>query len=124
MSGQTVLILSTEPIVGALLGIYAELHAYRPVFAGPSQTSDDAVAQSNPSIIVLDLEYRDGVSAAFVSQQRAAGRSVIAFSSRASADEVVRRANRLGVPCFLMPIDAAGFDAALNRATGETKREG
>jgi DNA-binding response OmpR family regulator len=119
MSGQTVLILSTEPVLGALLGLYAELHGYRVLYADRSQTSDDAVDQSNPRIIVMDLEHSGTPSASFVALQRAAGRSVIVFSSYAEPEEVVTTATRLGVDWFLMPVDAATFRAVLDAAARE-----
>ena len=116
ISAQKVLIISAEPIIGALLGIYVELSGWQPAFAGEEQSAADAVAQCDPAIVLVDLEHRDGASPSFVAHERARGRRVIVFSSRARPFASWRRDDLAGVPAFAMPIDAASFRAVLNGA--------
>jgi DNA-binding response OmpR family regulator len=121
MVQQTVLILSADPVIGALLGVYVELFEYRATYAEVSQSGDDAVARSKPDIILVDLEHPDGASRSFVDRQRAGARSVVAFSSRAAEDEVARDAAGLGVPFFAMPIDSTTFRVVLDRASRSSR---
>lgn len=114
MSAPAVLIVSTDPIIGALLGLYVEFHDYRARYPSPDQSPSEAVAQSGATIIVVDVDHRDGFSPEFVQRQRAAGRRVIAFSPKLSDGEVRDRASALQLPSFAMPIDAAAFRVILD----------
>ena len=117
MPDPTVLILSTEPIIRRVLGHLIRAVSLSAVVADPWQTSDAAVTQSSPSVIIVDLEHPEWGSPSFIARQRAAGRSVIAFSpSRASPEEVLRDAERLRVFALAMPIEAASFRAVLESA--------
>jgi DNA-binding NtrC family response regulator len=115
-SPPTVLIVSAEPIIGALLGLYVEFSGWRPAFAGEEQSSADAVAQCDPAVILVDLEHRDGASPHFIAHERSRGRRVIVFSSRARPLATWGRPDLKTVPAFAMPIDAASFQTVLAEA--------
>jgi DNA-binding response OmpR family regulator len=116
MTAPTVLIISTEPIIGALLAVYVELHHYRATLAEEQQSPDEAAAECGASLILVDIDHPDAFSLAFVERQRAAGRRVVAFSPKMFADEVNERAARLNIPAFALPIDVADFGAVLAAA--------
>jgi hypothetical protein len=91
--------------MGALLGLYIESESYRVVLADAHQPPAEAVRQAGASIIVVDVDHRDGFSPAFIAEQRRLGRSVIAFSPRLLTDELEERASQVRVPPLHMPID-------------------
>jgi DNA-binding response OmpR family regulator len=126
MATFTVLIVSTEPIIGALLALYVEVHNYRAVLADERKSPESEVQQSGASLILVDVDHRDGFSPAFVARQRSAGRRVIAFSPKYLANEVRERAATLQLPSFALPIEPEQFrallDEAASRTTASTRR--
>jgi len=114
--GLTVLIVSTDAIIGALLALHAEVHGYRAVVAEDDETPNTAVARCSPRIILVDLDRSDAFSPTFVAQQRAAGRCVIAFSPKRLAAEVRAQAEGFSLQFFAMPVDVTGFKTMLDDA--------
>jgi DNA-binding response OmpR family regulator len=115
IADQTVLILSEDPVIGALLGVYVMFAGHRALFADPGQAGDAATEQCDPTIILVDLEHRDGVTDSFMARQLAVGRGVIVFSSSGPSDQVRVRARRLGAASVEMPVEVADFVPVLNR---------
>jgi DNA-binding response OmpR family regulator len=126
IADQTVLILSEDPVIGALLGAYVEFAGHRPFFADLGQAGDAATEQCDPAIILVDLDHRDGAGDSFMARQLAAGRGVIVFSSRRPSDEIQARAQRLGAASVEMPVEVADFARVLGRVVrdraGQSKR--
>ena len=117
MSDLTVLIISTEPVIGALLTLYVEANRYRAVLArGGRATSRRAVARSGATVILVDVDHRDGYSPAFVAQQQASGRQVIAFSPKMGPPELEQRVAHLHVPWFTLPLKSEQFGTVLAEA--------
>lgn len=114
MSPQIVLILSRQPTIGALLGIYVELCGHRPLFAAAGQDDTEAIGQSDPAVILVDLEPHDGARTAFLRRQVAIGRSVVLLGSERG--DVASLAAQLSVPFVSMPVEAASFRVVLEQA--------
>lgn len=118
MSDLTVLIISTEPVIGALLTLYVEAQRYRAVLAEESERPADAVARSGATVILVDADHHDGCSPAFVARQQASGRRVIAFSPKMGPPELEQRVAHLHVPWFTLPLKSEQFGTVLAEALG------
>jgi len=112
----TVLIVSTEPIIGALVALYVQLHEYRAVLADERHSPQDEVNRSGAHLIIVDVDHHDGFSPEFVRRQRAAGRRVIAFSPKLLGSEVRERAATMGLLSFALPIEPQQFREVLDSA--------
>jgi DNA-binding response OmpR family regulator len=112
------LIVSTDAMIGALLGVYAEAAGYRAAFDDGDRSPADAVGRYRPTVILVDVDHRDGFSPAFIRRQQEAGIPVIAFSPRRERHEVEQRARAFGLPSFALPIELSGFRGVLERSVG------
>ncbi len=116
MSDPTVLIISTDPVIGALLTVYVDGNRCRAVLADEGERPANAVRRSGASVILVDLDHRDGCSPAFIAPQQAAGRPVIAFSPTTLAPERRLRVDRLSVPWVALPLAGEEFGTVLDDA--------
>jgi hypothetical protein len=112
------LIVSTDAVIAALLGVYAEAVGYRAAFDEGDSSPGDAVAEYRPAVILVDVDHRDGFSPAFIRRQQAAGIPVVVFSPRRDPHEVEYLAHPFGVPSFALPIELSGFRGVLERSVG------
>ena len=124
MNDLTVLIVSTDPVIGALLALYVEVHQYRAAVLEEGEPPATAVTRSDARILIVDVEHRDGFTPAFIAGQRAAGRRVIAFSPKLLLQEVRQRAEVLDIEAFAMPLDAVHFKAMLEDAAAAAPARG
>jgi DNA-binding NtrC family response regulator len=115
-ASDKLLIISTDPLVAALLGGWAELARYRPVFDQGGEPPQAAVARHRPGLLLVDIEHRDGASDAFLRRQREAGLPVILYGSGRRRDDVRSRAERHGLAWLLLPADQATFTDTLSKA--------
>jgi DNA-binding NtrC family response regulator len=121
MSGLTVLIVSTDAVIGALLALYVEAYGHRAVLADEGERPADAIARSGATVILVDADRPDCCSSAFVAEQRAAGRRVIAYSPSMLAHELRQRVERLRVPWLSMPLEGERFGALLKDAAAAAR---
>ena len=118
--GSTVLVVSTDPVIGGLLGLLVELEEHRPVYAAGEPSPQAALVRHRPQLVLVDVEHRDGFSPEFLAHAERAGVNVLAFGHRHPAGEVHRRAVECGVPYVLLPIDRATFARTLSEALNAT----
>ena len=122
MSPQsTVLLLSDDPIVLALLGLLVELANFTPVFAREGERAEDALARARPLLVVLiddTLEAaRSDVFFARAAQQRA---PIAIFPGKRSDRELRNRFGERGIPYFEIPIAAADLARVIRTAASTT----
>jgi DNA-binding NtrC family response regulator len=110
------LIISTDPLVAALLGAWAELERYRPVFDEGNEPPQAAVDRHRPALLLVDIEHRDGASDEFLRRQREAGRPVILYGSRRTRDDVRSRAERHKLEWLVLPTEPGAFSGTLAKA--------
>ena len=115
-ASDKLLIISTDPVVAALLGAWAELARYRPVFDQGGETPQVAVERHRPALLLVDIEHRDGASDEFLARQREAGRPVVLYGSGRTRDDVRARAERHGLEWLVLPTERGAFADALARA--------
>lgn len=97
---------------------------YRWVAAPSLEAARAALAETRPSLILLDLGLRDGDGLELLAHPAAAGVPVVALTAYAMAAD---RGRALGAGCvgFLTkPLDTRGFAAALAAALATTGQGG
>src|SRR5919204_3729124 len=103
----TVMVVSTDPVIAALLGTMVELEEHTAVFPAGGERTTAAVARQRPDLILLDCDHEAAASAKFVDEARSFGSGIVLFSPGRAGDEVRERAEQWNVPWFSLPIDRA-----------------
>jgi hypothetical protein len=114
--GSTVLVVSTDPVIGGLLGLLVELEEHRPVFAAGELSPQAAVNRHRPHLVLVDVEHRDGFSPEFLAHAEQQGVSVVAFGHRHPPGELRGLAEARGLSWLALPTDRATFTRTLAEA--------
>lgn len=114
MTAPGVLIISTDPLAGALIGAAVELAGYTPVFPREGEGARDALRQSRPSMVLVDCDSEDACSESFFGPAMMIGASVAIFTSSRSRRTLEPIAEQFAVRVFDLPIDFADFQALLD----------
>lgn len=118
MRSSSVLILSDDPLLAALLGVLADMLGHTPKFADAGERPEDALARVRPVFVVLlDASLDAAASDLFFARaaQRRLGVAVLATGGHA---ELAGRARARGVPWFDVPSDVDQFARVLEAAAG------
>lgn len=111
------LICAREPLVGALLGMLAEVAQYAPAFPEPHERPEDALARVRPLVVVLldgSLEAaRSDLFFALAAKRRV---GIVIFDAHGHAPELAALALRRGIPWLEMPSNAAALRRVLDAA--------
>jgi len=117
-----VLILSPQPMAGALLGMLVELAQLEPVFAQPEERPEDALTRVLPLLVILaDAQVDAFRSDLFLARAQHRGVEVIAFGHGPN-DPSAAWANQHDVPYLELPTDAETFGRLLDRAVRADRR--
>ncbi len=119
-SGSTVLIVSTDPVIGALLGILVEAERHRPVYDQSDESPQAALSRHRPPLVLVDVEHRDGFSDEFLAHAEREGAKVVVFGHRYPVGELKQRAGARDIPWLALPTDRATFARTLNQALRAT----
>lgn len=117
-----VLILTPQPMAGALLGMLVELAQLEPVFVQPDERPEDVLNRALPVMVIL----ADGAIDAYRSdlflaraQHRGVGVAVFGLGGKA---ETADWAKRRGIPYLELPSDAEAFGRLLDQAIRQDRR--
>ena len=113
MGNPKVLIVSTDPVVGALLGSLAELQGYSVAFDDGHESPWAAVSHHRPKLLLVDVDHRDGASDAFLEDMREAGIPVILYGPRQVPPKVRARAQECALPWLTLPVGHQEFSRTL-----------
>ena len=118
-SAPKVLVLSTDPVVAALLGVLLESVKFEPVYASQRESAKLAVARVRPDAVLIDCEHAEACTEEFYSFLRLQGAATVVFTPGREAYDVRAIAEGQGVAWFAMPIGREELrrrlDAALKR---------
>lgn len=119
MRSRKVLVLASEPMLAAFLGMMLELDSYEPAFAEPGENAEDALARVRPVLVILlHTELDASRSDLFFVRAGRAGAKVILFGA-AEGGHVRALARERKVPFFEMPVDRR----TLARVVGDIDRD-
>ena len=115
-SGSIVLIVSTDPVVGALLGLLVEAEQHRPVYDQGDESPQAALSRHQPRLALVDVEHRDGFSPEFMAHAEREGIRVVAFGHRHLPGDLRQRPETRDLPWLALPTDRATFGRTLAEA--------
>jgi hypothetical protein len=119
------LILSSEPMSAALLGILLERDAYEPVFARPGETPEAALQRVRPLFVILLDERLDVArSDLFYTRAERSGVRVILWGAFVRSAETEALARSRGVASFTLPIAPSELAEILARPGVSMDRRG
>jgi hypothetical protein len=120
MHSRKVLVLASEPMLAAFLGMMLELESYEPAFANVGERPEDALTRVRPVLVVLLHSELDAArSDLFFARAARSGARIVVFGGPdADADlRSISQARR--VPYFSMPVERA----VLANVIGEVARD-
>jgi hypothetical protein len=115
VSTSKILILAQEPLVAALLGLLIELGRYKPAFAHPNESPEDAVRRVRPVLVIL-LDGSLDAASSDVFHARTKGTPVILFATPATTGRIRALALERRLPWFTLPVDRATITRLIQEA--------
>lgn len=103
-----VLILAREEIVGALLGLMAEIEGLQPVFPSADESVHDAIARVSPQMVLIDCDHVD-CGEDLVKSVGGVGARAVLFSPSRQQRELQVFSRRYGLPGFTLPLEPSRF---------------
>jgi hypothetical protein len=113
-----VLIISTDPLAGALIGAAVELAGHAPHFAQLTEVSRGALLRVRPRLVIIDCDHEEACSDEFVGPALMTGARVLLFRSRRSTREISEFASRMELRVVDMPVDHQSLTSILNEMIG------
>ena len=119
-SRTRVLVIATDPVVGALLGMLLDPAHYEPTFPQHGERPEDALARVRPPLVILlDGAQEAARSDLFLARAQRSRAALVLFAppGDTAATEATRASARTrGVPWVALPIDRAALTRALTEA--------
>lgn len=103
MEARSALVLSTDALAAALLGALVEIEGYRLYFVKDGEPARAALRRVWPEVALVDCDFPDGCSAAFIGPARMIGTRVVVFGRPAAAAQVRACAKEFQVATLAMP---------------------
>jgi hypothetical protein len=117
-----VLILTPQPMTGALIGMLVELAQLEPVFADTDERPEDALARVHPLlVIVADGAIDSYRSDLFVARTQHRGVGIVVFGL-GSDESVAEWARQRDLPYLTLPTDAERFGRIIDQAIRKDRR--
>lgn len=115
---QTVLILSSDPLAGALLGGLVETLGYEVRFRRAPETAESSLRRLRPRICLVDSTDPMSRREEFLARAMMRGVCIVVFGTREALDRVRDIAEAHRIETLLMPPDMVELEAVLHRAGG------
>lgn len=115
-----ILIVSTEPLIAALLAAWLELDGAVPLFLQPGEHVQGGIERGRPHLLLVDIDHADGAAPASLARARLAGISVALFSPSRTQLEVEAFARKRNLPYFALPMTREAFSSLLRRTIDES----
>ena len=115
---QFVLILSHDPLAGALLGGLVETLGYEVRYRRPPETAENSLRRVRPKICLVDCGDPISCREEFLARTAMRGVCVVIFGTREALDRVLDIAAAHRIEMLLMPPSMDELEAVLQRASG------
>lgn len=115
-AGHRVLIIASEPLLAALIGVLVELTGLRAAFARHDEAPSHALARVRPiAAILLDAVTDDASSDLFLARARRRKTPVLMFGSTASVSSKRSWATERAIPIYALPAEIDALQGSLER---------
>jgi DNA-binding NtrC family response regulator len=120
----TVLVLSEQPLIAALVGLLIELAGAVPAFANPAELPADAVQRVRPiGVVLVDAEMDAARSDLFFAMTARRGAGVAVFGSDGHIRAIAEIAAARRIPWFTLPPNIERLRMVLSAAAGKQRNE-
>jgi hypothetical protein len=120
----SILVLSDEPVIAALIGMFVELTGRQPVFADAEETPADALTRLRPlAVIVIDVDVDAARSDLFFAVAARKQVRVVVFGSGARTRGIGEIAAQRNIPWFILPPELDRLRTILNVPFGNPKQD-
>lgn len=116
-SRARILVLASDPVVAALLGLLAETADYTPAFAAEGERAEDAIDRVRPLFVVLLDGSMQAADSDLFYARAARQRVALAIFSTSARARFPQGALRRGIPCASLPLELAALEALLDTAS-------
>jgi CheY-like chemotaxis protein len=107
-SKARVLVLASDAVIAALVGMLLEMDGYDPAFPAPGEAAEQALARLRaPLIVCADCEIPEMQSDLFFARVARSSARIVVFGRRESEVRLKELAARRGVEYFTLPTDKA-----------------
>jgi hypothetical protein len=113
VEARSVLLVSADTLVAALLGALVELEGYTPVFPRDGESPRAALRRLRPGAGRIDGAFAEGRSAATIGPAKMMGTTVVLFGRSAVAQLVRDCAREFGVALLPIPPSPGDLRRAL-----------
>ena len=112
-----VLIIATDPMVAALVGLLLDPERYEPSFPLPRERPEDALARVRaPLVLVMDCDLDAARSDLFFARTAKTRSTVVVFGAPGSREDAAALARARGIPCVRLPTNRAALTDAIQDA--------
>jgi CheY-like chemotaxis protein len=122
MSSRLALVISTDPLTAALLGLLLQLEQVPVVYEVGDEVLQALFDRVRPTLVLVDVDHPDGFSDVFMAHAQERGARVVAYSPRRLMEDVRESAAARGVGWFALPTVRATFAAVIGGLEGQSPR--
>ena len=118
MRVEAVLVFSSDPLAGALLGAAVELGGHQPHFAAAEESARSALLRVRPRAVLIDCDHEESCAEEFVGPALMTGARVLLIRSARTVRDMTDFATRLKVRIVDMAAEHALLPAILRELIG------
>lgn len=125
-TGRTrVLIIATDPMVAALVGLLLDPDEYDPAFPRSTERPADALARVRPPLVLLlDCDVGVAQSDLFFARSAKTRAAVVLFGPPGRREIVAEMAQARGIPCVHLPTSRAALSQTIEAAISSAVASG
>ncbi len=114
MAARSVLVMSTDALVAALLGALVEIEGYTPHFVRDGEDAREALRRVWPGVMLVDCDHPEACRAAFLGPAKMMGTRVVLFGRPGLAAVMRECAERFQLRTLAMPPAPGALGRALS----------
>jgi DNA-binding NtrC family response regulator len=121
-----VLVVSSNPVLAALIGGLVELADVNVAFPQGGEAAGSALRRIRPAIVVADCDHPDTASEAFIGPALMTGARIALFCSarHAARERTQATADRHGLAFFVLPDESDALQSWVASAAAQRRGEG
>jgi CheY-like chemotaxis protein len=122
MSSRLALVISTDPLTAALLGLLLQLEQVPVAYEVGDEALQALFDRVRPTLVLVDVDHPDGFSEVFMAHARERGARLVAYSPRRLMEDVRESAAARGVEWLALPTVRSAFASMIAGLGGQSPR--